>query len=413
MTQRVAAMSFRLLLAAILAVPVPGCGEPHGDEGARRATDSESPAGPASTAPRWELDPLWTSSDTLLLSGVFLVAADSRNRLYAYDRDLGLVLFSPESAAIRKLGRKGEGPGEYQWASHLQVIAGDTILVWDPRLGRLSAFEPDSGRFVRDRSFGRGSQGNRLAYAPPRWIHRVSGEPERYLAGNAPLVPPGEKAPDRRWVVRLLDSDGDIVRDSVLVFPTGASITIERERGFTVIEHPFGSEGIVRIGPEDRVHYAHTDTTRIRIFDLEGSEVGGFNVPRERFPVTDEDIEEAIERWANFDDFADVADELVDGIRKKAPERHPLFHDFLVDDRGRVWIPQPTHASSPGRPFEWEVFSPEGRPLGVLPVERGSLLAVRGDRAYGVTHDSLGVPTMWAAAIRKRAESPEEGEVPP
>lgn len=394
--------TLRLLVAPLLMVLAFACG------GSER--DPEQPEASASIAPRWTLDPLWTSSDTLLLSGVSRLAADSRDRLYAYDRDIGLVLLSSEGAAIGRLGRKGEGPGEYQWVTHLQVIAGDTLLVWDPRLGRLSVFEPESGRFVHDRSFGQRAQASRALFAPPRWIHRVRTGPERYVAANAPFTRPD--ADDRLWVVRLLDSDGGIVRDSVLAFPTGTSVTIERDRGFSIINHPFGSEGIVQIGPGDRLHYAHSDTTRIRVFDLDGSEVGGFDVPRERFLVTDEDIEEAIERLGNSDHFADIADELADGIRKLAPERHPLFHDFLVDDRGRVWIPQPMHASSPDRPFEWEVFSPEGRVLGVVPVERGALLAVRGDRTYGVATDSLGVPVVWAAAIRERAEPPEERVLP-
>lgn len=399
------AAPLRLLVVPLLTVTAFGCGGPDRD-----AQGPEQPEATASNAPRWTLDPLWTSSDTLLLSGVSLLAADSRDRLYAWDRDAGLILFSPEGAAIRRLGREGEGPGEYRWVSHLQVIAGDTLLVWDSGLGRLSAFELDSGRFVHDRSFGRGSHGTRSWFAPPRWIHRVSGESERYLTGNASLVPPGEKEADRRWVVRLLDSDGGTVRDSVLDFPTGTSVTIEREGGFTIYEHPFGAEGIVRIGPEDRIHYAHTDTARIRVFDLEGSEVGGFDVPRERFPVTDEDIEEAIERWTNSD--PDMTDELADGIRELSPERHPLFHDFLVDDRGRVWIPQPMHRVSRDRPFEWEVFSPEGRLLGVVPVERGALLAVRGDRAYGVATDPLGVPVVWAATVRERDGPPPSGPEP-
>lgn len=393
-----AVVATTLALAAALTA---GCGDAEGPE------SGPAPVPGRENAPRWTLEPLWTSSDTLLLSGVLLMAPDSRGRLYVYDMDLGVLLLGGNGSVVRKIGREGEGPGEHLWIGHLQVIEGDTVLLWDSRQGRLSAFDPDSGRFAYDRSFGRRTTtGNGRLFGPPRWVHRSSGAPERYVAANASFVPPGGNEEDRAWVVRILDGAGVFVRDSILVFPPGESVAVERGRTLSIFNHPLGHQGLVRVGPEDRLHYAHTDTPRVRILDLEGRSIGGFELLRERRPVTEEDLERTIEGMSRSGHFADVAEELAEGIREGAPERHPIFRDFLVDDGGRIWIPASPRRTDPDRPFEWEVHSDEGDLLGIVPVERGRLETVRGDRAYGVSVDSLGVPTIWAATIRTGDRGP-------
>lgn len=393
-----------LALACLVASFAAACGAP----GEKRTEPEE--AGQRPDAPRWSLEPLWTSSDTLLLSGVLQVAVDSHDRLYAFDRDLGLFLLSPEGHVIRRIGRKGEGPGEYGFLFDLQIIEGDTLLAWDAEHRRLTAFEPEFGRFAYDRSPVREGAGGRFGMSPPRSIHRVRGEPERYLAVFPPLFRPPEEGGDRSWVVRVLDGSGAVLQDSVLTFPAGRTVEVGDENRYMSIDPPFSAHGIVEVGPDDRIHYAHTDTVRIRILDVEGREVGGFEFHRRRTAVTDEDIEDTIEAMTNNlpPSLDDVADEIAEGIRDLAPDHHPLLGGFLIDDRGRVWIP-PYHPPSMDTPplVEWEVYSPDGRLLGILPVEQGFLREVRGDRAYGIMRDSMGVPTLWAARIRAdtRAEA--------
>ena len=56
--------------------------------------------------------------------------------------------YSETSEFIRSSGGAGEGPGEFSLLSAVFPVGGDSIAVGDPRLRRLSIFDPQ-GEFVR------------------------------------------------------------------------------------------------------------------------------------------------------------------------------------------------------------------------------------------------------------------------
>lgn len=54
------------------------------------------------------------AGDTVLFSGSLEVTVDSRGQLYVTDRAVaGIWVFSNTGALIRRIGRAGEGPGEF------------------------------------------------------------------------------------------------------------------------------------------------------------------------------------------------------------------------------------------------------------------------------------------------------------
>ena len=62
-----------------------------------------------------------------------------------------LLMFGRDGEFLRSVGRRGEGPGEFMDPIELDLIGGDSIVVWDWALGRLVLFGPDGshGRSVR------------------------------------------------------------------------------------------------------------------------------------------------------------------------------------------------------------------------------------------------------------------------
>ena len=57
-------------------------------------------------------------------------------------------LFGPDARHLLSVGRKGAGPGEFESASTLLHLTGDTLGVWDGNLQRITTFSPD-GALVR------------------------------------------------------------------------------------------------------------------------------------------------------------------------------------------------------------------------------------------------------------------------
>jgi hypothetical protein len=76
---------------------------------------------------------------TRLQSGTIVVADVAEGSLVFFDRS---------GKVVKRSGRKGQGPGEYQYLSWLHQCQGDTLYTWDPILGRVTVID-SAGRIVR------------------------------------------------------------------------------------------------------------------------------------------------------------------------------------------------------------------------------------------------------------------------
>lgn len=75
------------------------------------------------------------------------VVIDPAGRLYVADQSPTVIkVFGPDGRLIRTIGREGEGPGELR--SPILAMHETSLVVFDPRLARISVFDT-SGRFIR------------------------------------------------------------------------------------------------------------------------------------------------------------------------------------------------------------------------------------------------------------------------
>jgi hypothetical protein len=69
------------------------------------------------------------------------VAVNSKGDLYIADRQLNEVRkFDKEGQYLLTIGRKGQGPGEFQSISTISINKHDDLIVFDNRIGRISIF---------------------------------------------------------------------------------------------------------------------------------------------------------------------------------------------------------------------------------------------------------------------------------
>ncbi|GIW50969.1 MAG: hypothetical protein KatS3mg081_0324 [Gemmatimonadales bacterium] len=80
---------------------------------------------------------------------IWSVALDSRANIYVVDRSRAQVLVFDSAGNFRAaIGRKGRGPGEFVSPINLAIGPGDSVLVFDQGVRRMSLFDP-AGRFAR------------------------------------------------------------------------------------------------------------------------------------------------------------------------------------------------------------------------------------------------------------------------
>jgi hypothetical protein len=311
---------------------------------------------PASSAP-----PRWTAdvAGGLALPGDFFqvtgaVVHDDGTIVVADGGSRTLRRFGPEGEPMATVGGPGEGPGEFQGISLVAPYPGDSLLVFDLNLRRVSIFGPDG-------SFGRSFQLQASDEAPfgnVRGVHRDGS----LLATGFSQTPQGGPEDGRHWYSAPIFVYGpDGAYRSTLSAQAGGESYFERFNGggFTVFMPLFGRSTFVVAGPEILV-VASNDRWDLRFFTPEGAlthrvRLGDGPPP----PVTDAlrgaAVERLIENATSNREPADLR-RIYEGM--EVPPTLPAHARVAVDRLDHVWVERYVPAPEPDS--EWLVFEPDG-----------------------------------------------------
>ena len=151
------------LIALVLAVAVGGCGS-----GAARDT-LEVPWWRLSAAPAQEIGVVEGDTNRQFHAVVSTLRLPDGRIVVADAGAAELRMFDADGQFIRRIGRRGGGPGEFRFIARLYPRGGDGLLVYDGAGPRLSVFDT-SGAFVglADIDSVRGDSTARMDV----WLHR-------------------------------------------------------------------------------------------------------------------------------------------------------------------------------------------------------------------------------------------------
>jgi len=316
-----------------------------------------------------------------------------------------LRIFDAEGTFVRRIGRPGGGPGEFQAPSGVAVLPGDTLLVWDSQPQRLSWFS-SGGALERERSL---REPGRI-----QTIRRLTPGP----GGGAVLLGPTASMEDlenrgrvrENWSVIALTPEGEVGASMGTVPGSEREIRVQRsgpgEDGIISIDvlgRSWWGEGFA--WPTGRgVWTADRLQLEVRRFDVER---GLDRVLRVRAP--DRPFTRALIDSLHALELAAMEDPQFrqrlrsDFQLREYPQGVPPVEAIFADAAGRVWIgltELPFVRLSP-RGFPgirgWMVFEedPEGafRPLGKVTLpplshplwgDGEGILLVRNDEVLGV-----------------------------
>lgn len=100
------------------------------------------------------------------LTAVRSLVLDRAAQLYVLlPRDNEVRVFSPAGRFLRRIGRKGQGPGEFEWPNSMGW-RGDTLWVRDTDLDRVTLFD-SAGKSVRTLTLRMPSLGGSYVLGPP------------------------------------------------------------------------------------------------------------------------------------------------------------------------------------------------------------------------------------------------------
>ncbi len=313
-----------------------------------------------------------------------------------------VLVFEPSGAFARTIGRVGRGPGEYGNPEHLQVLPGDTLVVWDFMAGPVAYFDP-SGKLLRDWRIDVGA-----LFEATRNPNQMS--PERVhlpLAGRSFIVQailvPGDFIPPfgepYRVPVEFLMIDSTYAARSLGRWEEGERLYLQPP-GPPRLPFPFGVQ-LAAGGTPLSVYITNADQYEIHQYSASGKLRRILRRAADPIPVTANDIEQwkawygRSRDWSSWDR----------AMTELPPRTRPPVAGLLVDSRGYLWVMDRDRLDRSAS--EWSVYDPAGHWLGTMEIPLGRVEWIGEDLILGVSQDpETGVQVVEGYRLHTGSEPP-------
>jgi hypothetical protein len=327
------------------------------------------------------------TADSVEFSNIVSMDVDSRGNVYTGDHARLLVL-SPTLRPVGTVGRQGKGPGEFEDVTAIHILPGDSIFAFDGGSARVTVFPPGSERPAHMLSM---STANLLF---PHWVDPLPGG--GMLAAFHPAfgdTPDGSARGKRMELLRLLNSDASVERDSLLTFPEYEAVQIDHGPFQGALFSPFGRRTLYAAAG-DRVYTAWTGGATVEAYSPTGKHVATIRLadaPPLR-AVTRAEMDSVVTSMQKGLPFGrQVIQRAMEGAGNW---NWPLLRQLLVDDSGRIWL---AVNGQRGEPVHWIAMDEQGRRVGAFDLpESVKLFVIRGDAAYGVEKNADDVQRVVA-----------------
>ncbi|HEU4830085.1 MAG TPA: hypothetical protein VFT04_12905 [Gemmatimonadales bacterium] len=286
------------------------------------------------------------------------------------------------SGALTKIGREGQGPGEYAFPINVLALPGDTTLIVDPAQRRFVKVAPD-GKPVALVSFpeGAGGMGNMRGTDAQGRIYLQASPFGPRLAGEARAL---REMPDSAPIHRWNPATGRIDTIAKVKLPETASATSGSAGARSVVmrQQPFSARDEWAVAPDGRVGIARVSDYHV---EWHGSaKAAGPRVAAPKVPVTQAD-KDLIARQQN-----ETRGRLM--MREGGPPRSggstpppppklpdadfpefkpPFIGSALASPDGRLWVPRAQPANAPP---VYDVFDARGRLVQQVKLAKGTRL---------------------------------------
>ena len=293
--------------------------------------------------------------------------------LVGENRGTSIRVFSPSGQLVRSLGRRGQGPGEFQEVTTLGVL-GDTIWAGDHTAARLTFFDlpgnvlgttrMDSGPVLVRDAGARVVQSPRLLWTAPRVIYpdgtalvtplTTSGDAD--TLGNVSVYPFWRTT--RRG--RVLDTVLTVIRESpaVRVASADGSRHTFLANPFPQRQHAAASVDGRRLAVVDASYMGRDAWSYgVRAMDERGRQLYARRFPFSRAPVPTHVVDSIVGvMTTRFQAYT--------GIRQAipVPASYPPVTRVLIATDGSVWLrgrDDPAGAT-------WTILDPKGDPVAMV-----------------------------------------------
>lgn len=376
----------------------------------------------------WQLEEvlrIGSAESTDLVSSVMDLAIGPDSALYvAQAMEPSVTVFSLDGQVLRRIGRAGRGPGDFELLARGVGWIGDTLWVAD--LNRIQLFTTDERVPAQVIQFSRSvpEEGSRLG-------------PGRMLADGT-LIGRRRTTDGRAWssrgenpglALRRLSRSGEVLDTIAIVEWPGNAIEHERDARLFPGQHPLrdlapiglreyltalkpDGSAVVRIGKVDED--ATPPTFDLLVISIRGDTLLHRSVEYEPREVTSAMERRLADEYAGWraGDYSPASwgprltESTLERRRRAArrvfwvPERLPPVRQVVAGTDGTIWLLREMRED---RVDTWEIYDSDGTLEGTVEIAHGRsslvpwdprfAVALAGrDEVWGATYDDFGVP---------------------
>jgi len=293
------------------------------------------------------------------------VCVDDDENIITMDNEEGCIrIFDKTGQLLRRFGRKGQGPGEFQNVTYLSVIEGDKIGVVDRSNHRLSHFSRD-GKCLKE------------VKLREYWdVYRIKADSQGFLYAN--YVTWNQTENEVGFTVDLIKFDQGFEP----VMTMGSLEDSSKRNEVIMVDKRFGydvrSDDVLvwGINTEYVLHFVNTDGKVIRKI------VKDYNPER----LTEED-----RKWHYKVLFGDR--KLPPQVKLKYPKHYYPYAYLICDDEGRIYV-RTYEKASKGEYF-FDVFDSEGRYIAKFPCSVSEMPSIiKKGKMYSILRDRNDLPLL-------------------
>jgi len=378
----------------------------HSSAGQRAAAWARDSAGvtlttvtvPAEDVPDWGLRPTALTIPRPEQAGApeFVEVGDalwlSNGRVLVVDRGArAMYVCRGDGACPTKLGRLGQGPGEFRRLGVVTVSREDSVFAHDPVRRTLQVFHPDTG-LVRTVNLTSSADDD----AVPLEVWR-SGPDRLVRRSYRPQSQPSLSA-SRQWVRWPSTAVLTLVNEAGALLAT----RVEFNGGYSALGEwgdvrlPFSNRPFVFVGPRDVV-YGSGQT-----FELTFADVATFARRMQvRWPSIQEPILAAEIETLTARRLGRARSQMARALvgtqfsREFLPDFRPALAAVIISSEGHIWAGRFEPAIDYPNEALWYVLDAQGTPLGRVPLPpKSHLTAISGDSLLLVQRDSMDVSSV-------------------
>jgi len=283
-----------------------------------------------------------------MFSEIGTLAVDDEERIYVSDwKETHIKVFNKDGVYLMTIGRKGQGPGEFERISGMQFTHQKELLVFDMNMRRLSFFTVD-GKLIET-----------LSISEMRPFKLNMNSKRNFIITSFTL-----DLMNNQSITEFKIYDANLSLLQTVAAPGPKSLF-----------NPFDSFFIWKLAKDDTIIYGYNEAYELQILDPGGKLIKKIEKEYDPVEITKEEKQEAEKTYPPPN-------------KINYPPFHPAYQYFTLDDEGRIYV-QTFEKTEDGNGYYHDIFDSEGKCLTKIPLSFTPRI-LKKNKLYTVEEDEDG-----------------------